>query len=63
MLAGLFGRAAVPIAATLVLAHTQFLVWVPVRQVLHLLESLCDFSADSESCHSRLPLTISSSVQ
>ena len=43
----LFGRATVPIPATLVLSHTQFLL--PVRQASHQLESQlprCDLSAE-----------------
>ena len=45
----LFGRATVPIPATLVLSHTQLL---PARLASHQLESQllgCDLSADSES--------------
>ena len=46
----LFGRATVPIPATLVLSHTQFLL--PARLASHQLESQrprCDLSADSDS--------------
>ena len=60
----LYGRATVPIPATLVLSHTQ--LWLPARLAQHQLESQqprCDLSADSESRHCRLPLTSSSSVQ